>query len=87
MDQELIKHGHAISSWIALRISRSGGVTSELTIETDLCLNEEDPNYEKDRVDSLIAAAVAYIAGRLQIGTIEIRPLQQGNLEVTSLGV
>jgi len=59
MGQGIIKHDNAISSWITLCIDRDGVTTTVLMIETDLSLNAEDPNYRKDAVDSLAAAAVA----------------------------
>jgi hypothetical protein len=55
-------------------------------IETDLSLNAEDPNYQKDNVDSLVAAAVAYVGEHPHIDNIEIEQFRQGSLDVTSLG-
>ena len=57
MDQDIIKHDNAGISWISLRVGRKGVTNRVLTIETDLSLNPEDPNYQKDAVDSLVAAA------------------------------
>ena len=86
MDQDIIKHDNAISSWITLCIDRNGVTTTILMIETDLSLNAEDPNYQKDNVDSLVAAAVAYVGEHQHIDSIEIEQLRQGSLDVTSLG-
>ena len=86
MDQDIIKHDNAISSWITLCIDRNGVTTTILMIETDLSLNAEDPNYQKDNVDSLVAAAVAYVGEHRHIDSIEIEQLRQGSLDVTSLG-
>ncbi len=86
MDQDIIKHDNAISSWITLCIDRNGVTTTILMIETDLSLNAEDPNYQKDSVDSLVAAAVAYVGEHPHIDNIEIEQLRQGSLDVTSLG-
>ena len=86
MDQDIIKHDNAISSWITLCIDRNGVTTTILMIETDLSLNAEDPNYQKDNVDSLVAAAVAYVGEHPHIDNIEIEQLRQGSLDVTSLG-
>jgi hypothetical protein len=61
MDQDIFKHDHAISSWITLCISRYGVTTTVLMVETDLNLNAKDSNYRKDSIDSLVAAAVAYV--------------------------
>ena len=86
MDQDIIKHDNAISSWITLCIDRNGVTTTILMIETDLSLNAEDPNYQKDNVDSLVAAAVAYVGEYPHIDNIEIEQFRQGSLDVTSLG-
>ena len=86
MDQDIIKHDNAVFSWITLRVGRKGVTTRVLTIETDLTLDPDDPNYQKDAVDSLIAAAVAYVGEHTHIDTIEIEQLRQGSLDVTSIG-
>jgi len=86
MGQGIIKHDNAISSWITLCIDRDGVTTTVLMIETDLSLNAEDPNYRKDAVDSLAAAAVAYVGDHPHIDAIEIEQLRQGSLDVTSIG-
>jgi hypothetical protein len=86
MDQDIFKHDTAGSSWISLRVGPKGVTTRVLTIETDLSLNPEDPNYQKDVVDSLIAAAVAYIRDHRHIDDAEIVQIRQGGFEVTSLG-
>ncbi|MCK5549927.1 MAG: hypothetical protein KAI41_05300 [Hyphomicrobiaceae bacterium] len=86
MDQDIIKHDNAVFSSITLRVGRKGVTTRILTIETDLSLNAEDPNYQKDNVDSLVAAAVAYVGEHQHIDSIEIEQLRQGSLDVTSLG-
>ncbi len=86
MDQDIIKHDNAMSSWITLCVDRNGVTTTILMIETDLSLNAEDPNYQKDNVDSLVAAAVAYVGEHRHIDSIEIKQLRQGSFDVTSLG-
>ena len=72
MDQGIIKHDNAIFSWITLRVGQNGVITRILTIETDLSLNTEDASYQKDAIDDLVAAAVAYVRGRPHIDSIEI---------------
>ena len=86
MGQDIFKHDHAISSWITLCISRDGVTTTVLMVETDLNLNAKDSNYRKGSIDSLVAAAVAYVRDHPQIDTIEIEQIREGSLEVTSLG-
>ncbi len=55
-------------------------------IATDLTLNAENPDYQKDAVESLIAAAVAYVGDHPRIDSIEIEQIRQGSLDVTSIG-
>jgi hypothetical protein len=86
MDQDIIKHDNAISSWIGLRVARNGKKARFLMIATDLTLNAEDPDYQKGAVDSLVAAAVAYVGGHPRIDSIEIEQIRQGSLDVTSIG-
>lgn len=86
MDQDIFKHDHAISSWITLCIGRDGATTTVLMIETDLTLNAKDPNYRKESIDNLVAAAVAYVGKNPHIDTIEIEQIRQGSIDVTSLG-
>ena len=86
MAQNAIEHENAVASWVTLRVSRDGKITTILTIETDLDLNPEAHDYQKDKVNSLIDAAVAYIREHVRIDTIEIGPLREGAYEVTSIG-
>ena len=86
MDQNIIKHDNALSSWITLRVGRKGVTSTVLRIETDLSLNAEGPDYQKDAVDSLTAAAVAYLREHRHIDSIEIDQIRQGHLEVTNIG-
>ena len=86
MDQDIIKHDNAVFSWITLRVGRKGVTTRILTIETDLALDPDDPDYQKDAVDGLTAAALAYIREQRHIDSIEIVQIRQGSFEVTSIG-
>jgi hypothetical protein len=86
VDQDIVKHDHAISSWITLCVARDGAITTVLMIETDLSLNADALDYQKNAVDSLVAAAVAYIGNHPHIDTIEIEQLRQGRPDVTSIG-
>ena len=86
MDQDIIKHDNTLASWIILRVGRKGVTTRILRIETDLSLNPNDRNYQKDALDSLTAAAKAYVRDHKHIDSIEIEQFRQGSLEVTSLG-
>ena len=72
MDQGIIKHDNAVFSWITLRVSSKGVTNRILTIEGNLSLNPEDPNYQKDAVDGLVAAAITYVRDHPHINSIEI---------------
>lgn len=87
MDQDIVKHDNAISSWITLRVARDGVITTILRIETDLTLSVDDPNYQAFDVTSLLEAAVAYVGEQPHIDTIEIEQIRQGNFDVTQIGV
>ncbi len=86
MAENIIEHENSVASWVTLRVSHDGKVTTILTIETDLDLNPEAPNYQKDKVNSLIDKAVAHVRKHYSIDTIEIGPLREGAYEVTSIG-
>ena len=78
MDQDIVKHDHAISSWITLCVARDGVITTVLMVETDLSLNADAPNYQENAVAGLVEAAVAYVRDHSHIDTIEIEQLRQG---------
>ena len=86
MAENTIEHENSVASWVTLRISRDGKITTILTIETDLDLNPEAHDYQKDKVNSLFDTAVAYVCEHDRIDTIEIGPLREGAYEVTSIG-
>jgi hypothetical protein len=87
MDEDIIKHDNAVSSWITLRVSPKGVITTILMVLTDLNLNAEAPDYQKDKVKNLIAVAVEYVRKHSHIDILEIEQLRQGSLEVTSIGL
>ncbi len=75
MEQNIIEHKHAMASWITIRVARNGEIKTRLVIETDLTLNAESPNYQKDAVNDLAAIAVAYVRDHAHIDEIEIEPI------------
>src|SRR5450631_1737775 len=86
VDQDIVKHDHAISSWITLCVARDGVITRVLMVETDLYLTADDPNYQETAVAGLVEATVAYVRDHPRIDTIEIEQLRQGRPDVTSMG-
>ena len=56
MDQDIIRHKNALSSWIALRVGRDGAVARILRIETDLTLDASDRAHRADKLNELLEA-------------------------------
>jgi hypothetical protein len=86
MEQDIVQHDNAMSSWIAVRVSRDGKLTKLLRVETDLSLDAEDPNYQADAVSGLSEAALTYLRQHPDVDSIEIEPTRQGSFEVTRIG-
>jgi hypothetical protein len=86
MEHDIIQHDNAMSSWIAVRVSRDGKLTKLLRVETDLSLNVDDPNYRSDALSSLVEAAVTYLRQHPDVESIELEQSRQGSFEVTRIG-
>ena len=86
MDQGVIRHDNALSSWVALRVGRDGVVARILKIETDLSVTADDEAYSKDELESLLAAAAAYLREHSDIAYVEVEQVPGGALEVTRIG-
>ena len=76
-DQKLIKHPHAISSWTTIKLQRLNlqspmEMKTVLEVKTDLVLNADSPDYNKEAVDSLLKAVNVYLAGRAEVDAAEI---------------
>lgn len=84
MDRGVIRHDNALSSWVALRVGRDGVVARILKIETDLGVAAGDEAYRKDDLESLLAAASAYLSEHADVAYVEIE--QVAALEVTRIG-
>lgn len=84
MDQGVIRHDNALSSWVALRVGRDGAVARILKIETDLSVAAGDETYGKGELESLLAAATAYLTEHSDVAYVEIE--QVAALEVTRIG-
>ena len=86
MEENIVQHDNAMSSWIVVRIASDGKLIKLLRIETDLSLNAEDPNYQADAVSGLAEAALTYLRQHPDLDSIEIEPSRQGGFEVTRIG-
>jgi hypothetical protein len=73
MQQNLIEHPHAISSWLAVRLTRDAMMTV-LVVETDLVLNAQDPDFDSVAVNSLVAKVQEYLAAHDHIDSADIEP-------------
>jgi hypothetical protein len=86
MEENIVQHDNAMSSWIAVRVSRDGKLTKLLRVETDLSLNVDDPNYRSDALSSLVEAAVTYLRQHPDVESIELEQSRQGGFDVTRIG-
>jgi hypothetical protein len=86
MEENIVQHDNAMSSWIVVRIASDGKLIKLLRIETDLSLNAEDPNNQADAVSGLAEAALTYLRQHPDLDSIEIEPSRQGGFEVTRIG-
>jgi hypothetical protein len=70
-DQGLIKRPHVVSSWMTIRLDRSGQKTI-LQVETDLALHVMDPHHDEAAVNDLLETVRAYMEAHSIIDTAEI---------------
>jgi hypothetical protein len=75
MNQKLVDHPHAKSSWISMRIHRHEDTQTVLVIATDLVLYPDDPHYNGEAVNSLAEAVTAYISAHKLIDSADVIPL------------
>lgn len=86
MDQDIIRHKNALSSWIALRVGRDGLVARILRIETDLSVDTDDRAHRADTLNDLLDAVAAYLREHPDVDSVEIEQAPGGPLEVTRIG-
>ncbi|MGE5265742.1 MAG: hypothetical protein ACM3L9_00095 [Deltaproteobacteria bacterium] len=86
MEQDIVQHDNALSTWIAVRVSRDGTLTKLLRVETDLSLNVDDPNYRSDALSSLVEVAITCLRQHPDVDSIELEQSRQGGFEVTRIG-
>lgn len=76
MNQDLIDHPHAVSSWRTIRII-GGNMHHVLVVETDLETNGASPNYDQAAFDDLSAAVVQMITDSNHFDSAEIAPIRR----------
>jgi hypothetical protein len=75
MNLHLIKHPHAKSSWIMVRILRDRDMETVLVVETDLILKPDNPQYDAAAVDGLTDAVAAYVTNHAHFDSADIIPM------------
>ena len=74
MEQRLVEHRHAISSWLTVHLTRDT-METVLVVETDLVLNAQDNDFDSDAVSSLLAKVQEYLAANQHIDSADIEPI------------
>ena len=74
MEQRLVEHKHAISSWLTVRLTRDS-MKTVLVVQTDLVLNAQDHDFDRDAVSSLLAKVQGYLAANQHIDSADIEPI------------
>jgi hypothetical protein len=75
VEQDLIDHPHAVSSWQTIRVARGGAITTVVVVETDLVLNATSKDYDKAAVDSLLEAVGKFLESNNHVDVVNIEPL------------
>jgi hypothetical protein len=84
MKQRLLEHPHAVASWQTIRVGRDGTLNNTVVVETDLMLNAQHEDYDKDAVDSLLDAVRKFIETNKYVDVVEVEPLLVDD-EVTTI--
>lgn len=74
MEQCLVEHKHAISSWLMVRLTRDI-METVLKIETDLVLNAHNADFDGDAVRGLLARVQEYLRVNRHIASADIDPI------------
>ncbi len=72
MDQNLITHAHALSSWRTVRLDLQQGITTILVVETDLALTPDDPEYDADAFNSLADTIREYLTKHNNVDSADV---------------
>jgi hypothetical protein len=71
LDQSLIRHPHILSSWLMIRLERSGQ-KFVLQVVSDLTLDALDPIHDEPAVSDLLRTVRAYMEQRPIVDSAEI---------------
>lgn len=74
MDQEIIKHDHALSSWITIRLDHES-MDSVLVVKTDLVLNVDSSAHNAAAFNSLIETIREFWYANPSIDSVIVEPL------------
>ena len=61
LSQNLIDHPHAKTSWLAMRVDRNRELKTTLIVETDLVMNNEDPQYDQNALTGHMGVVLDYL--------------------------
>jgi hypothetical protein len=75
VQQDLLDHEHVVSWWRTPSIGRDGSSSTTLVVETDLVMDAEHEDYDKEAVGSLLNAVRKYIDANKNIEQVLIEPL------------
>jgi len=72
---DLTDHEHVVSWWRTPSIGRDGNSSTTMVVETDLVLDADDEDYDKEAVESLLNAVRTYIDANKNIEHVLLQPL------------
>jgi hypothetical protein len=72
MRQGLSKNRYVESTRQTLRIGRDGNMSTTVIVETDLVLDAEDEDYDKEAVDSLLTSVKTFIGANPKVDQVVI---------------
>ena len=78
----LANHSNVSGVWATMEID-GDNVESVMVVETDLCLNAQDGNYDLVKVNTLVAAVMAFVNGNSTIDRARIIPELLGSQQPT----
>jgi hypothetical protein len=69
-----VNHPNVISTWTVLELTGDNIIENVLMVETDLYLNAEHPQYDRERVDALLATVQKFMKSNEAINRTRIIP-------------
>ena len=71
----MFEHPEAATVWETLKVEKGGDLELVLMIETKIILNQENPEFDADRYNSLTGAVAQYIGQSKHFDRAEIHPI------------